>query len=158
MSRTTSPSAERHFTRQGQHARRALCVVLAVLATAALTTGCDPEQKPLENWYYVNQERTGRGLKPLGYDGQLAAKASAWAEVLAGRGDLSHSNLADGVSPGWRALGENVGYGGTVLAVHGGFLDSPEHRAVMLSRAYKTMGVGVVERDGTTWVVEVYKG
>ncbi|HKY16392.1 MAG TPA: CAP domain-containing protein [Microthrixaceae bacterium] len=133
-------------------------MVLAILATATVMTGCDPEHKPLENWYYVNKERTSRGLKPLGYDGQLAAKARGWAEVLASRGALAHSTLTDGVSPGWRTLGENVGYGGSVLAVHGGFLNSRDHREVMLGRAYQTMGVGVVERGGTTWVVEVYKG
>jgi uncharacterized protein YkwD len=133
-------------------------VTAAILALVGIAAGCDPAKQPLENWYYVNQERTARGVKPLGYDGELAAKADAWAHTLADRGALSHSNLPDGVSPGWHALGENVGEGGTVAEVHQGFLNSPEHRTVMLSRLYRTMGVGVVVRDGTTWVVEVYKG
>jgi uncharacterized protein YkwD len=37
-------------------------------------------------------------------------------------------------------------------------MNSPEHRKVILSGSYDTMGIGVYERNGQFWVVEVYKG
>lgn len=138
--------------------RRPAATVACVLCVAALLAGCRPEDRHLENLLYVNHERVSRGIRPVGWDDELAAKAASWAATLAERGALAHSDLADGVSPGWTALGENVGSGGTVLAVHRGFLGSPQHREVMLSRSYRTMGVGVVEADGVVWIVEVYKG
>ena len=44
----------------------------------------------------------------------LTAKAQAWAAHMAATGCLCHSNLTDGVSVGWRKLGENVGRGPSV--------------------------------------------
>jgi uncharacterized protein YkwD len=69
-----------------------------------------------------------------------------------------HSDLTDGISSGWAVLGENVGAGQTIDQVHDAFMNSPEHRRVILSRSYNTMGIGVYERNGEYWVVEVYKG
>ena len=47
----------------------------------------------------------------MSWSDDLGRKAQQWAGVLADRGALQHSKLDDGVDPGWRALGENVGYG-----------------------------------------------
>ena len=55
-------------------------------------------------------------------------------------------------------VGENVGVGGSVDEVHASFLGSTEHRRAILSRSYDSMGIGVAERNGQVWVVEVYRG
>jgi uncharacterized protein YkwD len=139
-------------------ARRGVSALAIVLGVAAVASGCIPSQPNLKNAYLVNTERISRGLKPFGWDDELAAKARGWAQQMADTNTVVHSDLTDGISSGWAVLGENVGAGQTIDQVHDAFMNSPEHRRVILSRSYNTMGIGVYERNGEYWVVEVYKG
>lgn len=129
-----------------------LAVVLLCLGTAA----CNKEQRPYEAFFYANKERAAHRLGALRWNDELAAKAQRWAEHLADLGSLAHSTLTDGVSSGWKRLGENVGSGGDVSEVHDGFMGSPTHRAAILGN-FEQAGVGVVERNGKMWVVEVFR-
>jgi len=128
------------------------------VGVSAAVSGCIPSQPNLKNAYLVNTERISRGLKPFGWDDELAVKARNWAERMADANSVMHSDLAAGISRGWGVLGENVGAGRSIDEVHTAFMNSPDHRKVILSGAYDTMGIGVYERDGQFWVVEVYKG
>ncbi len=138
--------------------RRVVLAVTAVLGLTTVLAGCIPDQPNLKNAYLVNTERMAHGLRPYGWDDELAAKARSWAQQMAEADSVSHSVLTEGVSPGWEVLGENVGAGATIDSVHAAFMASPEHRRVILSGSYHTMGIGVAEHDGEYWVVEVYKG
>jgi uncharacterized protein YkwD len=120
--------------------------------------GCTKDQQPLESLFYVNKARESSRLPDLAWSDQLAAKAQAWAERMAGSNQLAHSNLADGVGGGWSQLGENVGCGGTVHDVHDGFMNSPTHRAAILGRQFSSVGIGVAERGGKVWVAQVFEG
>jgi len=130
--------------------------VLAVALLSLAAAACNKEQRPYEAFYYVNKERAARHLGVLRWDDELAAKAQQWAEHLANIGSLAHSTLSDGVSSGWTKLGENVGSGGDVRDVHDGFMGSSTHRAAILG-SFDRAGMGVVERNGKTWVVEVFR-
>lgn len=105
----------------------------------------------------VNQERTDRSLAPLTWDTSLAAKAQAWAETLAARGELSHSTLTANQAPGWTALAENVAYNSTLEGAHTALMNSSGHRANILSSTYTKIGVGVVESGGYVWVVQEFR-
>ena len=134
-------------------------IVVATIAglLAVTAVGCTKEQNRSSAMVFINQERAARGLRGVAWSDDLGRKAQQWAGVLADRGSLAHSNLAEGVDPGWRALGENVGYGRSVKAVHDQFMRSRVHRDAITNRTFRAVGIGVEERNGRIYVVQVFK-
>jgi hypothetical protein len=104
----------------------------------------------------TNQVRSSRGLPPLTIDAQLTAVAQKWASTLAGRGVISHNASLPSQVTGWTDLGENVGLGGTVDAIHDGFLASPTHLQNLVDPTYTRVGFGIVRPDARLFVVEVF--
>ena len=135
---------------------RGAAVAATIIALLLILTGCQRELGG-RSLQLANEARARQGLPALAWDDQAAEKAQKWAEHLAAKGSLEHSNLSDGMS-GWRTLGENVGYHSSIDNVHQAFLNSPRHRATMLSGAYTAAGMGVVIRDGRYYVVQVFRG
>ena len=103
----------------------------------------------------VNATRGSQGRGRLVMHRMLADKAQRWAQRLASRGGLEHSNLASGVPSNWRALAENVGYSGDLAGVHRAFLRSSGHRANILGR-FSHVGTGVAQRGRSVYVVHVF--
>lgn len=107
----------------------------------------------------VNQERTARGLKPLKANPRLTAAARRHARDMGLRGYFSHDSLsgatfADRIRrAGYRArtLGENLAWGsgelGSPRAIVQGWMESPGHRANILSRKFREAGMGVAFGD-----------
>jgi hypothetical protein len=104
----------------------------------------------------TNALRASRGLSSLSVNGALTAKAGNWAEHMAAVGAISHSNLSDGAPPEWRRLGENVGRGPSVASIHDALVASPEHYANLTDPGFQSIGVGVVNANGTYYVAEVF--
>lgn len=104
----------------------------------------------------TNEVRAGQGLPALTIDSQLTSVAQAWATELASRGVISHNPSVRSQVSGWKVLGENVGVGGTVDAVHAGFVASPTHYANLVDSAYTKVGFGIVRPDARIFVVEVF--
>ena len=104
----------------------------------------------------TNQVRASQGLPALSTDSQLTSVAQAWAAELASRGVISHNPSVRSQVVGWKVLGENVGVGGTVDAVHAGFVASPTHYANLVDSAYTKVGFGIVRPDARIFVVEVF--
>lgn len=104
----------------------------------------------------TNQVRSARGLGPLTGDAQLNAVAQRWATTLAAQGVLSHNSALPSQVTGWKSLGENVGVGGTVDAIHDGFLASPTHLENLVDPAFTRVGFGIVRPDARIFVVEVF--
>lgn len=106
----------------------------------------------------INQARAQAGLPALSVRSDLVGVARRHSARMADGDDLHHNpDLADQVS-GWQKLGENVGRGPTVDTIHGAFMDSPGHRANILSPDFTEVGVGVEVRDGgRIWVTEVFR-
>jgi uncharacterized protein YkwD len=90
-------------------------------------------------------------------DGSLAQVAADWASQLAWSGYLAHNpNLPDQVG-GWWALGENVGYGGSVDVIHEAWMNSSYHYPDIVDPSYTHIGVGVAyDGYGGVYVVEVF--
>ena len=74
---------------------------------------------------------------------------AANVQHLADQGQLSHSNLADGMPEGWHTLGENVAYASTLEGALKALENSPPHRANMLNPAFDRVAIGVTERNGS---------
>lgn len=139
----------------------AAVVVVAVLVTAG-SVSAEPVPAAEDDFVgHIQDERASAGL--AGYSAAVAlvadlvAVARAHAEDMADQNRLHHnSRLPDQVED-WESLGENVGRGATVDDIHRAFMESPSHRAEILSTRSTQVGVGVVERDGVLWVVQVFR-
>ena len=138
---------------------------MTVLAPAARASGLQAAQLAgsaavefeAEFLELINEERAAEGLNPLARLDVLVDGARGQAEAIHQAGYLYHNpDLAD-VTTGWYALGENVGYGPTVGALHRAFMDSPGHRANVLEATYNYLGVGVVlDENSVIWVAVVF--
>lgn len=105
----------------------------------------------------INRERRGRGLRPVAANPRLTRMARRFARSMVRLGFFSH------ISPGGGTLLDRVreaGYGGhriaagealawaqgrlaTPHAVVRAWMASPPHRAVLLGRGYRDVGIGV---------------
>jgi uncharacterized protein YkwD len=101
----------------------------------------------------LNKERTSRGLKPLVMDEELRQVARAHSEDMFVRGYFSHYT-PDGEDPfqrmreahvTFRIAGENLALAPTLQLAHTGLMNSPGHRANILNKNYRTVGIGIVD-------------
>jgi uncharacterized protein YkwD len=99
----------------------------------------------------VNAERISRGLKPLVPDATIAAVARRHSADMLERGYFAHVN-PDGLDPADRAdaalirydvYGENLAFAPDIKIAHDGLMDSPGHRANILSPSFHRIGIGV---------------
>lgn len=108
----------------------------------------------------INAERAKRGIQALTVEDDLTAAARRHSEDMADRDELFHDENTGNEVDGWSSLGENVGRASdsesAVDEMHGWFMESPEHRAEILDRSDNQIGVGVIVRDGTMWVTQLF--
>jgi len=107
----------------------------------------------------TNQERANHGLEPLEIDPQLSEVAEAKSNDMAENGYFSHNSPTYG-SPfdmmhsfgvDYQTAGENIARGqSTAQQVVDGWMNSPGHRANILSPDFTHIGVGYDE-DGNFW-------
>ena len=159
---------------------RAGLLALVILATGcglgagarahATTTG--PLAKghrlcPSEDLYavidIVNGIRKRSGLRLLGSDKHLARFASTRSAAMAAQSQLSHRGWERALRNAGLVddqLGENVAYNyDTPDAVMRGWMQSPGHRANILRRDFKRIGVGcVVDARGHRWWTQDFAG
>ncbi|MCW2952817.1 MAG: SCP-like extracellular [Conexibacter sp.] len=118
----------------------------------------------------LNRERTRRGLRPLTMNERLTRVAAAHSRDMVIERYFAHDSL-DGTTPfqriiaahyvppkaGW-SLAENIGWGADdlaqPLALVRAWMHSAPHRANILSRDFREIGVGIaagvpVRSDGT---------
>ncbi len=152
--------------------RRLVCAAVAATALAmgvpaaqgATTAERGEQVRVLKE---MNKARTSRGLAPLRLSPLLSRPARRHGAYLARTGTLDHTG-ADGKPfyvrlyragyPRTKAVGENLGSSGgcstnlatTMVRM---WLDSPGHRANLLSRRFKVVGVAVVAAPDCTSTV-----
>ena len=102
----------------------------------------------------VNRERKQQSLPPLKWDERLADVARGHSRDMRQHGFVGHISPTTG-GPGDRTrkahliaatVEENVGVGASPEGVHAGLMESPGHRAAILSPTATRLGVGVVRR------------
>jgi len=84
---------------------------------------------------------------------------------MAAQGRMYHRDLNSAIrSPGYnnfRTLGENVLYGPAGMtgdAMHNAWMNSPGHRANILSGAFSQFAVATWTSGGTVWATENFGG
>ncbi|HEX5614893.1 MAG TPA: CAP domain-containing protein [Acidimicrobiia bacterium] len=148
-----NPSSVRDVARHTL--RRRLRVVAVVVALALAVSACMTKDQRTA-FELVARSRDDRGVPALDWSQRAQDKAQAWAEYLAQRGSLAHSDLLSGLEGlGVRAVAENVGYAESITAVHEAFMRSSTHRANILGN-YSHLGVGVAKSKGKVFVVHVF--
>jgi uncharacterized protein YkwD len=114
----------------------------------------------------ANASRAAVSEGGLAANGQLDCLAQAWSQYLAVNHLFQHRDLNAVIrSPGfggYHTLGENLLVGPNTLtaaAMHAAWMNSPEHRANILSNAFTSVGIGVAYgSDGQVYAVEDFGG
>lgn len=114
----------------------------------------------------VNQIRRGEGMRPLVLEPTLTTVANDYACEMIEDGFFAHQNPETKVSPGERltqsgyifySMGENLGVGQpTAVEVVADWLQSPGHRANILSPDWRETGIAIRTGGeyGWYWVQE----
>lgn len=122
-------------------------LTLFVLAAPAGTAAPTAEERALLN--EMNRVRAAHGAPPLRVDLRLERAARAHSRDMLRRGYFAHGNFARRISavraPG-PAVGENLAWGvgsrSTPQAIVAAWLSSPQHRANLLRRGFRRVGLG----------------
>jgi uncharacterized protein YkwD len=119
-------------------------------STQKVSVDAQSEEQMLEK---VNKERTSRGLRPLVMDEKLRELARAQSKDMFARGYFAHVN-PDGKDPFKRmeeagivyaVAGENLALAPNVDLAHEGLMNSPGHRANILTAEFGKVGIGVID-------------
>jgi uncharacterized protein YkwD len=137
---------------------------VAVVPAAAFTTSNGVRLNAVEARLaaLINQARTSRGIPALAIVPGTTDLARDWAMAQATRNVMSHNPaLVNGVqthgSKDWRALAENVGHGWDPDGLFAAYMGSAGHRANILDRGMRYLGIGWVERpDGSGYNTQVF--
>lgn len=101
----------------------------------------------------VNAERAKEGLPALAFNAELLKIARAHAGDMLRRGYFSHVS-PEGTTPSGRAeavgfryqwFGENLAFAPGLEEAHRGLMDSPGHRANILSPNFGRVGIGILD-------------
>ncbi len=130
-----------------------LAVLLIVPALAFAAAGDSSRLTAMHN-----REREQRSIATLSYDRDLASAAQRHADDMAVRQRIYHSESVSDEAPGYDYTGENVGTAGSTQDVFDLFMESDQHRDLILDGGFDSMGAGVAERDGSVYVAVLYGG
>lgn len=113
----------------------------------------------------VNAERQKAGLKPLTLDSSISNVARTKSQDMADKKYFDHNSPTYG-SPfdmmkkfgiNYNAAGENIAMGQTTAkAVMNAWMNSPGHRANILSSKFGKIGVGYVIKNGTPYWTQMF--
>jgi hypothetical protein len=121
-------------------------------------------QSPLEKQLFdlVNRERERAGVSKLEWNDNLARAALRHSQLLDEHQELSHlfageSSLQERVGVTgvrFNAVAENVAEAPEVEAAHNGLMESPGHRANILSPDYNAVGISIVRHGQQLFVTQ----
>lgn len=139
----------------------ALCLALAVTVASAQTVSVPSQPFLDEVIALTNQARADNGLPPLTANPLLTAAAQKHADAMAADAFFDHANPKTGTQPGdrvtaegyrWSVVAENIAAGDATPAdVVAGWLKSPGHRANILNKDVREIGVGYVFKANDTF-------
>ena len=133
----------------------ALLVSAALVASAPQAAHASASPKERRFASMVNATRGTATLSSMKLSNHLSDVARKHSKHMANKGELYHSNLERLLGPGVTAVGENVGFGGSLDDLLKAFLASPPHAENLLGD-YRQTGVGIVRADGQIWITQVF--
>ena len=137
-----------------------LPIVMAPVAASSTAEECwTADANELSFLDKVNEVRRDRGLSPVRLDDHLARVAQHHSHVMRTDQRLFHTpgrKLYRQVS-GEEVLGEAVGRGTTTDRLFEAFMQSSAHRAVILQKHFRFLGVGVSYDNGLMWTTLLFE-
>jgi hypothetical protein len=141
----------------------ALILVYTVITMPPLSSRLQAQQ-PDEQLLLdaVNKDRADHGLSPLKWDQALAQAAQVHAQWMSGQSTLSHQyqgepdlvTRASQAGAHFGTVAENIAMGPDVLGLEKQWMNSAPHRANILDRRLKAVGIGLVRRGANYFGVE----
>jgi len=164
-----------------RHRRNRVRPALGVLAIALIGAACSPavasappacvgpsappDAVSSAVFNATNVARSSSGLSPLNWNPQLWCLASDWSNQMMASGSMHHRDLSPVLRSadydGYNTLGENILHGPDSLsgdAMHAAWMDSPEHRANILSPAFNSFAFAFTVSGGQAWATENFGG
>lgn len=132
-------------------------------APSSTASGLTREESQLLD--LINRERTRRGLPLLTVNPTLVELARQKSQDMVDNNYFGHESPTYGkvedmlkaAEVKYRLVAENIGRGNSVATVHAMMMDSGPHRAAILNKNYRQVGVGVVRtRTGGVMVTEIF--
>ena len=108
----------------------------------------------------INGSRAAAGLPALETHGDLSAYARRHTSEMIAAGSIFHSSNSQlgSNTAGWSAMGENVGMGPNPPLLHDAFMNSSGHRANILNRSHRRIGVAAYRTEkGTIYWCQQFK-
>ena len=140
----------------------ALLLIGAMLFGASPATAGCWAQKASEQRLgkMLDRVRVDNGRVRLDFDDDLAKAARVHSKRMARRAYLYHNDnqsIRTLLRGHWEVLGENIGAGRDVRQIYKAFMRSSGHRAQILRRGYRKVGVGIVRRHGRQWTTVLFQ-
>ncbi|HET9673118.1 MAG TPA: CAP domain-containing protein [Actinomycetota bacterium] len=138
-----------------------IALVVAVLVTGtAARTGAENLGRRDRMLRLLNQTRRIHDLPVFRLNRQLSTSAWRHSKRMAEANRVYHTDnlyrlLRSYLPSTW---GENVGMAGRMWRVRQLWMQSSGHRANILKRAFRRVGVGVVKARGSVWVTVYFYG
>jgi uncharacterized protein YkwD len=142
----------------------------ALAARPTVHAGVDTVDDPAEEradpaaarqlFQLLNRDRAQAGLPSLAWDDGLAAAALKHTQLMARRRQLTHQFAGEPPLPQRVTAvpldlsGENVAINVTIPDANTGLMNSPPHRANILSGEFNAVGIGIVWKDSQVWVTQ----
>lgn len=138
-----------------------LAVVVAVLL-AGTSSSVLADDLPRRNQMFriLNQTRRTYGRPVLRLNATVSHRAWLHSRNMVQQNTLFHTRRLYAAVRAYRpsAWGENVGMAGVVTRVRTLWMRSGGHRAILLDRRYRRVGVGIVQARGGVWVTAIFYG
>lgn len=112
---------------------------------------------------WINEARGANGLGAYAFDPGIQWVSVGWSDSMASRQELSHNPDFGGQifaeRPQAMSASENVGRTtGDDRSIFDGFMQSPPHRAEILSRVSSNVTIGCLDDGNQLWVTVNFWG
>ncbi|HEX7165618.1 MAG TPA: CAP domain-containing protein [Acidimicrobiales bacterium] len=138
-----------------------VAVAFAVLVATATPAGAaaPPDHSAAARLLVlINQERVAHGLAPLGVNAVAVEVAQSWSAHMSDTDTLAHNNgwftPASKQRAGASFVGENVAFNPDLEDSHRRLMNSPGHRANILSTRFHQVGIAAVLGPTGWWVTQ----
>jgi uncharacterized protein YkwD len=155
----TPAEGPRVLIRPAKHALLSLLTAVALAGSATLVAAGPADAtttRAARMVAKINYARAAHGLPLLHTSRDLMAAAKSHSASMAGQQLLFHTASFSSLCC-WDAIAENVGMGYSVDGLHRAFMRSAPHRANILDRRMRQVGVGFTYANGRLWVTEIFR-
>jgi uncharacterized protein YkwD len=106
----------------------------------------------------INTARRHHGDHRLRLSASVSNSAKRHSRRMANNNTLFHTSNVGAKLKNWSVWGENVGYGWGVHQVFTAWMHSAEHRANILKKKFRRIGVGLYWKGGKVWATADFWG